>query len=183
MNRFRVTGVPGLKQAYQVAALQIFGHAEFADTRNAGTDPRELCQRFATAALDVAADLQGKLRTVTGEGPVGFGSPEVEAKAVVTKQILGFLRDAVALQVSGRSDDHLAGVPSLRAVRLPYERINNGSSATCTPDIPAYVVQRRHNGQRSNDDRERHRRDVAKVFKSAGTCHTADEKAQCQYDQ
>lgn len=73
MNRFLVAGVPGFQQRYQIATLQVLAHAEFADTRNAGTYSRELGQRFATAAFDVAADLQGKRFSVADEWPVGFG--------------------------------------------------------------------------------------------------------------
>ena len=73
------TRSPRFQQRYQVTALQILAHAELADTRNAGTYARELCQRFTTAAFDVAAYLQGKLSCVTDERPVGFGTPEVEA--------------------------------------------------------------------------------------------------------
>ena len=79
MNRFLVAGVPGFQQRYQIAAQQILAHAELADTRNAGTYSRELCQCFTTAAFDVAADLQGKLSSAADERPVGFGTPEVEA--------------------------------------------------------------------------------------------------------
>ena len=67
----------------QVTALQILAHAELADTRNAGTYSRELCQRFTTAAFDVAADLQGKRFAIANEWPVGFGTLEIEAQAVV----------------------------------------------------------------------------------------------------
>jgi hypothetical protein len=78
MNRFLVARVPGLQQRYQVTALQVLAHAELADTRNAGTYSRKLCQRFTTAAFDVAADLQGKLFSSADERPVGFGTSEVE---------------------------------------------------------------------------------------------------------
>ena len=83
VNRFPIPRVPGFQQRNQVAALQIFAHAEFTDTGNAGTDPRKLCQRLTTAAFDVAADLQGKRLSIADERPVRFGTPEVKAQAVV----------------------------------------------------------------------------------------------------
>ena len=83
MNRLLVAWIPGFQQRYQVAALQILAHAELADTGNPSPYARELCQRFTTAAFDVAADLQGKLSCIADKWLVGFGPPEIEAQAVV----------------------------------------------------------------------------------------------------
>jgi len=48
MNRFPISGVEGLQQWHQIAALQVFSHAEFADAGDAGADPGELRQRLAS---------------------------------------------------------------------------------------------------------------------------------------
>ena len=83
MNRFSVTGVPGLQQRYKVAPPQVLDDGELADPRNAGADPRQLGQRFTAAALDVAADIEEEFLAVAHKRPVGLGTPEVEAQAVV----------------------------------------------------------------------------------------------------
>ena len=58
MNRFLVAGVEGLQQRHQIAALDVLGHGELADARDAGANPCKLRQRLAAAAFDIAADLE-----------------------------------------------------------------------------------------------------------------------------
>lgn len=61
-----------MQQRYKVAPPQVLADSELADTRNAGADPRELGQRFTAAALDVAADIEGKCFAVARKRPVGY---------------------------------------------------------------------------------------------------------------
>lgn len=116
MNRFPVAGVEVLQQRHQITALDVLGHGELADARDAGANPSELRQRLATAALDIAADLERERLAVADKGPVGFGTAEVEAKAVVQQQVFRLLRCAMALQVIGEATTTWPVSPTFRAV-------------------------------------------------------------------